>query len=79
MHRKLNALGCIEPFTPCPFTCACPIVQACKHKGKEHPVAFSCGAARALDQAHPGDINLGCKSTQKRLHAQAGDATTPQP
>lgn len=43
--------GRIPAHTECPFRtqCAFAIRDACSHKGKDHNVPFSCGAARAYE------------------------------
>lgn len=44
----------IPANTECPFASLCLIKQegACKHKGKEHEIPFSCASARAFDLLH---------------------------
>jgi hypothetical protein len=50
---KLSKLidGRIPPHTECPFRNRCGFAEnnTCHHKGVEHVVAYSCGAARAYD------------------------------
>lgn len=42
--------GLIPAKTECPFKDGtCPLVETCPHKGVNHPVAFSCAAARFWD------------------------------
>lgn len=43
--------GKIPPHTECPFAKECEIksMGKCWHKGVEHNVYFSCGAARGFD------------------------------
>jgi ribosomal protein L32 len=43
--------GKIPARTECPFKDRCPFVtnKTCHHRGIEHTIAFSCGAARAFD------------------------------
>lgn len=50
MKSKLDN-GKIPAHTVCPFRDQCGFVEAgtCHHKGTEHTVQFSCGAARAYD------------------------------
>lgn len=50
MESKLVA-GRIPAHTECPFRAGCAIAanSTCHHKGTEHNVEFSCGAARAYD------------------------------
>lgn len=38
--------GCIPAHTECPYKENCDYVEGCHHKGVEHEVPFSCGAAR---------------------------------
>lgn len=48
--------GKIPALTDCPYKDECPMAQtSCHHKGKEHNVPFSCGAARAFDLIHKFD------------------------
>jgi hypothetical protein len=45
--------GRIPPLTECPYKAECPMAgTSCHHKGTEHKVAFSCGAARAFELIH---------------------------
>ncbi len=43
--------GMIPAHTACPYADKCPIKSAgeCGHKGVEHSVEYSCGAARLYD------------------------------
>ena len=45
--------GRIPANTECPFRSQCAFAQqepiTCRHKGTEHNVAFSCGAARGFE------------------------------
>jgi hypothetical protein len=43
--------GRVPAHTVCPFRSQCAFVanSTCHHKGEQHAVAFSCGAARAYD------------------------------
>ena len=38
----------IPPHTICPYKNQAPGCKDCWHRGKEHPVAFSCALARGL-------------------------------
>lgn len=48
--------GKIPANTECPFKSGCAYAKhdgtnhsMCHHQGKEHPIEYSCGAARAFD------------------------------
>lgn len=45
--------GKIPALTECPYKDECPMARtSCHHKGKDHTVPFSCGAARAFALIH---------------------------
>ena len=48
---SLLVLGNIPKGTDCPFTSKCGFWQdqTCGHKGKDHPVDYSCASARMFD------------------------------
>lgn len=63
MTKLVN--GKIPAFEICPFKDECPMAEtSCHHKGTEHNVPFSCGAARAFDLIHKYDAKVVKLPTQ---------------
>jgi len=61
MKNKQLKGGMIPVGSECPFKSHCEYDKSgdCHHMGKEHPVAFSCGLARAFDMFGVPDDNAG--------------------
>jgi hypothetical protein len=51
MNTLLNENGRINSHTVCPFRKQCEIAQvnACRHRGEDHEIEFSCAVARGFD------------------------------
>lgn len=66
MSKLVN--GRIPPRTECSFRSECRFARThtCNHKGKEHNVEFSCGAARWFDLAKSVEYAQAYKDRNKK-------------